>query len=274
MALNKELISLNSVANPKWVIVCLHWVGGAPSAFRPLAKALAVHSITVFGLAFPGRAFTSSKVNPEREVADTVEYVVQVLQTSSAWNPHHLPAILFGHSYGGIVAYEAIKLLDNIFSKLVVSSVPSPTALSRKNADMAAEESTHFSLSDAALVNYIKSIGGLREGVDETFLVCALPTIRQDYHAFETYQSTEPPSSLAIPIYVAYGSEDPIASPEECAGWTSCSACAVVLLPIAYPGHFYLLQPAGQQALVTLLLNITMKTGGEDYRQVVRTSSA
>jgi surfactin synthase thioesterase subunit len=77
------------------------------------------------------------------------------------------------------------------------------------------------------------------EEVDTKFLIMALPTIRQDYHAFETYFEEYGPSGVSVPITVIHVVDDPIVSSDESKGWEKYSSNTMDLHEID-GGHFYL----------------------------------
>jgi surfactin synthase thioesterase subunit len=135
--------------------------------------------------------------------------------------PNEPPLIFFGHSYGGLIAYELSLLLLHregfLLPHLIVSSTNNPLLLaaraeaaaarsyqtdcSQSNQQTATETEakrgaakTFHRLSDEALLEEMVHHGGLPVGVHIDILRHMLPVIRGDYEGLETYS---PPPSLS-----------------------------------------------------------------------------
>jgi len=110
------------------------------------------------------------------------------------------PTAFFGHSLGGLIAFELIRSLeqDKYFgvSNLILSAVKDPIYVTLLNSD--ASNIKHHLQNDNDLLDYIQSIGGLPTGVHPDFLRMALPALRDDYKVFETYQLTDSCAQLSI----------------------------------------------------------------------------
>lgn len=117
--------------------------------------------------------------------------------------------IFFGHSLGGVVAFELIRQLEAkkkmTVSLFIVSSVRHPEGLTVSNLDPTSKK--HHISTDDALFEHIKSSGGLPAGVDPLFLKAALPKIRSDYKLFETYEFAGGPP-ISCPILSFVGKSD------------------------------------------------------------------
>lgn len=179
---SKQLINLNKVQDYHAILLCLHWVGGNGFSYRKLAMSLASYGILVYGFALTESTNPNNGKSRPKSVQEAAECLLQSLEATqggsnnkqtginvSSFNPLNKPVYLFGHSYGGIIAYEAVRMLSlkqqpqspvncNFkIEKLFVSCVRSPKDLSQYNQAMT---NPNHALSDAALVKEIVRIGG------------------------------------------------------------------------------------------------------------------
>ncbi|KAJ1430252.1 thioesterase domain-containing protein [Ochromonadaceae sp. CCMP2298] len=156
------MITITKFNNPKEAklnVFCFHWAGGNSSAFRPLAKVLEQKGMRVFGVNLPGRngRDTDKMLRSISQIAEATlsEYLKLVGDLGGA------PTAFFGHSLGGLVAFELTRLLEGAghqVCKVVVSAVRCPAALTLENRDPCSVK--HHLQSDAELMQYIDSIGG------------------------------------------------------------------------------------------------------------------
>lgn len=144
------------------------------------------------------------------------------------------PYGLFGHSMGGMIAYEAARLIRDRGlqppAALFVSGRPSPQTPRR-------EEPIH-SLPDETFAARILEMGATspeifsHRGLRDVFM----PIFRADFRLVETYRY-EPAAPLPWPIAAIAGQEERW-SAAELAGWRlhTTSSCRIARLP---GGHFY-----------------------------------
>jgi medium-chain acyl-[acyl-carrier-protein] hydrolase len=112
-------------------------------------------------------------------------------------DPTEPPLIFFGHSYGGIIAYELSLLLlrnDYLLPHLIISSTNNPSLLNARSAGTVVSKKHHL-LSDEELLQEVLRHGGLPAGVHLDILRHMLPVIRGDYKGLETYSFSLPVSS-------------------------------------------------------------------------------
>jgi surfactin synthase thioesterase subunit len=174
----KQLVNLNKVQDYHSILICFHWVGGNGFSYRKLAMTLAAHGILVYGYALVENSLNPANKKQQtrpKSVQEAATNFIQCLEQQmnahpsdgiSLFNPLNKAIHLFGHSYGGMIAYEAMRMLHqtkqqachlNKIEKLIVSCVRSPTDLSRYNQSRV---NPNYLLSDAALVKEIVRIGG------------------------------------------------------------------------------------------------------------------
>ena len=189
---------------PEARLIMLHHVGGDRNSFKAAVSRQAVLiGVEVWVVGYPGRIKGESTLSSVEALADEV-FAAMMSRGEDSWAS--LPLFVFGHSLGGIVAFELCRRLaarsSVAVASLVVSAVKSPQRLSEVNDDLALNgyRAAHHCKGDLELVDYIRSIDGLPAGVAMEFLKMKLPAIRGDYRVFETYRydSVPPPVMLEV----------------------------------------------------------------------------
>jgi len=189
---------------PEARLLMLHHVGGDRNSFKAAVSRQAVlGGVEVWVVGYPGRIKGESTLSSVEALADEV-FAAMMSRGEDSWAG--LPLFVFGHSLGGIVAFELCRRLaarsSVAVASLVVSAVKSPQRLSEVNDELALNgyRAAHHCKGDLELVDYIRSIDGLPAGVAMEFLKMKLPAIRGDYRAFETYRydSVPPPVILEV----------------------------------------------------------------------------
>lgn len=209
-------------------LVCLPHAGGSASFFFPLARALAP-AIDVLAVQYPGRQDRRHEPNIDNlpELADRIVDALRELDDR--------PFALFGHSMGALLAYE-------VALRLAAAGLQTPSHLfasgrrapSRQRADR-----IHLS-SDGEILAHIRRLGGPGSMAldDPELRAMALPLIRNDYRAVETYRPA-PAAVLDCPITALTGDRDVLVSLDEAQAWAghTTGPFDLVVLP---GGHFYL----------------------------------
>lgn len=127
-------------------------------------------------------------------------------------------AVLFGHSMGALVAFEAARILQLrdpwAIERLVVSGCQCPDVFS---TDRLSEI-----LNDDAFVRAVDAYGGLPTELleSEEWRAYAIPLLRADLAACDLYRY-EPGPSLSIPILAFAGTEDGRAPVQDVLGWSA-----------------------------------------------------
>lgn len=156
-----KFISLNDVKAPIINLICFHWVGGGAASFKEIAKIVEPKQIKVHGLILPGRNGRDTDQIIKR-MEDVVRWAKKEIEQVKDLLSN-APIIFFGHSFGGLLAFELVRAMHTEGSpiqvaRLIVSAVHSPSILTVKNQDP--YEVSHHLQSDAELFSYVKSIGG------------------------------------------------------------------------------------------------------------------
>jgi surfactin synthase thioesterase subunit len=209
---------------------CFPYAGAAASAFR-LWPAGLPEEVDVCAIQLPGRA-NRLRERPITSIPEMVEAVVDAMAD-------HLdrPFVLFGHSMGGLLAFEvAHELAARGWS------TPRHLIISARRAPLLRDPSSLLHvLPDAEFVDEIqRRYGGIPEEIlaHQDVLALLLPCLRADITALETHR---PPQRvpLGCPLSVFAGAEDRHASPAHVAGWRreTTGAFDTRIFP---GGHFYL----------------------------------
>ncbi len=187
-------------------LVCFPFAGGSAGAFRPWKHGLDA-SIALAGVEYPGHGQRIAE-----PFADGIgALAAEAARELAAAQPR--PTILFGHSMGALVAFEAARRLAGGLhapAMLVVSGCGGPGARPARIAH----------LPDEAFVAEVKQFDGTPEGAldHEELKQLALPILRADFRAYETYARAGG-APLCCPILALGGAADPGLPVEDLEPW-------------------------------------------------------
>ncbi|MBL1103940.1 thioesterase [Streptomyces sp. 5-8] len=221
-------------------LYCFPHSGGSPGEYVRWADELP--DVEVWGIQPPGRG-TRVMETP----LDSIDTFVQGLVESVDFAG---PFVFFGHSLGGLTAFETARALRAagrpLPERLVLSAYPAPHLPHPRSP-------LHTLGDDELLAAVNERYGGLPAPLlaDPELVRLVLPAYRADFTIFETYQHVRQ-EPLDIPISVLGGESD-LASPY-LPQWRehTTAECTVELFP---GGHFYLREhpEAFMQALRKLI---------------------
>lgn len=217
--------------NPLVRLVCFPHAGGTAPFYRPVPYALAGRDrVEVLAVQYPGR----QDRRQEQPIADLnvlAEHIFQVL--SRRPGP---PLVLFGHSMGAVVAFEVARRLQRAghpAARLVVSG--------RRGPAVGQEEARNLhAMTDQKIMDEIRSLDGSASIVlsDPDLMAAALPSLRADYRAIETYR-VGAEAVVSCPITSLTGDNDPKTTVAEAGHWQAHTAGDFDLHVFA-GGHFFL----------------------------------
>jgi surfactin synthase thioesterase subunit len=208
-------------------LVCLPHAGGSAAYFFPLSRAL-TPDIAVRSVQYPGHQDRRDERCIESIFDLATEVVAALMPVADR------PTALFGHSMGAILAFEIARLLE------ARGVQPSALFVSGRRAPSLHRDGTVHLRDDAGIIDEVRRLGGTDSAIlgDEDLLRMALPAIRSDFKAAETYRF-RPGDLLATPIFAHVGDQDPQATIEEVRAWADHTSTHFELT-VHDGGHFYL----------------------------------
>jgi surfactin synthase thioesterase subunit len=214
-------------------LVCLPHAGGSAPYFRPVAIALSP-SVDVLAIQYPGRLERRSEA-PITDVGRLADEIHLILLRQPP-----LPTTVFGHSMGASIAFEVARRLEGSGRppvRVFVSGRRAPSAYR--------DERVHLS-DDAGLLAEVRRLNGTASTIldDEELLRAALPVLRADYRAAETYWC-DADVTIGSPITVLTGDDDPKTTMPEAQAWArhTIGSFDAQVFP---GGHFFLTTHAAE----------------------------
>ncbi|MGW7072624.1 thioesterase II family protein [Streptomyces sp. NPDC054855] len=211
-------------------LLCFPHAGGSASAYHTLSAAVA-SSLEPLIVQYPGRQ--------ERFAEPFAERVEEMAAAALAALPapgDPTPTILFGHSMGALVAFEAARRLTTEGrppAALFVSGRRGPSLPQLTGRKPVRE------MSDAELIEDIRQLSGTDDELlaYPDVLPLILPPVRADYQIVDDYVYRSAPQ-LDCPITVLWGDKDPGVTDESARAWESETGAASSFHVLA-GGHFF-----------------------------------
>ncbi|WP_432035801.1 thioesterase II family protein [Streptomyces cucumeris] len=212
-------------------LLCFPYAGGSASYYLPVAKALAP-SVEVLAVQYPGRQdrYREPCLDDLHELADAV--VAAVRERAGIFDR---PLALFGHSMGATLAYEVALRLEER-----AGVTPAALFVSGRRAPSTRRDETVHQRDDEGVLRELRRLNGTDGQVfqNEELLRLAMPAIRGDYHAIETYRCV-PGQRVGCPVTALTGDADPRTTIDEVRAWQRHTSGAFEYQ--VFPGgHFYL----------------------------------
>lgn len=228
-----------------------HHAGGSFSVFRDWVPSMP-RDVELCLLSYPGRLGLHRIPMP-----DSLEDLAELLQ--GAIEPLlDRPYALFGHSMGGLMAYQLARNLCGSGAALPfwvgVSGFEAPSRVRRKTR----ERSLHL-YDDEALRRELLALGGTPDDIlrDDQFWQPFMNLIRGDLRLFERWRPDPRAPTLPVPLSSFVGDADRLVGVQGCAYWEYFTTDwrGLDVLP---GGHFYFLSDPG--ALVGRILDQIERT--------------
>ena len=223
-------------------ILCLAHSGGSASVFSKW-KSFMGQSVEVCPIQLPGR---ESRHN-ENFVYDFYTLVDEI--SSNVTPLINKPFSIFGHSLGGIIAYELAlrfqSVFGSIFKRLFVSACLPPTKIS--------PDPTFNDMPDDDFLNIIKEYEGTPKQITANNEVIRffLPRLKADFILFGSYGGNE--EKVSVPITAFVGNNDPLVPVCEIQNWKFLTSNDFSYYVMG-DGHFYYL--TSSEALCRNILSI------------------
>ncbi len=175
-------------------LFCFPYAGGSAAFYRPWALALP-DFVELCAIELPGRGRRFDE-KPFTKLSELIETLVPLFE-----NLQDLPFSFFGHSLGGLIAFELARALEK------------KSFLTPQNLLISASRAPHLHVqrihryhlfSDDALIEKIRQLGGTPAAVLDypELLKLFLPTLRADLQMLETYACSDfSPVGCAIEVW-------------------------------------------------------------------------
>lgn len=210
-------------------LVCFPHAGGSASFFHPVSARFSPE-VDVVALQYPGRQ------DRRREpciatIGALADLIAEELRSLS-----EKPTVFFGHSMGATLAFEVARRLEQDGP-----GAPGAIIASGRRGPSTKRDETVHGRSDDEIIDDLRLLNGTDTSLlDDEFIRLALPAIRSDYRAIETYDC-DPGHLVRCPITVMTGDVDPKTTVEEAHAWGAHTGGAfrVSVFP---GGHFFIVK--------------------------------
>lgn len=230
-------------------VFALPFVGGSASVFAPWPNHLP-ETVEVVGIEYPGR-----ETRIDEAPMDSVPVLVEEL--ADAMLPYlDRSFAIYGHSMGGLLAYELTKHLEQQYAevpvKLIIGAWPAASLVEqyvrslkgvRPDTDLERE-------SDSRVLEVLRD-NGLFTGPtdDDATIKPMMPSVRADLKLLADYRF-ENGYALRAPITVLRGTEDPLFDVEQLQGWEELTSAGFSLTTV--PGDHLFIRGASPQVMRTI----------------------
>jgi medium-chain acyl-[acyl-carrier-protein] hydrolase len=214
-------------------LLCYPYAGGGAGIYRGW-DALATGRVAVVAAQLPGRE-RRYREPPHRRLEPLAERLVDEMVADRNGAVFDRPYAVFGHSMGGLVAFEVARAARR-------RGLPGPALVAASGVeapDYPPSEPPLHLLDDEEFATKIEEMGGTpREVLDNPELMrVVLPILRADCEACETYEPAgEPP--LDCPIVAFRGEQDTLTHADGVEQWANHTTGRFRC--VAYEGdHFF-----------------------------------
>lgn len=231
MSKGEWLTRLRSVQSPLHRLVCFPHAGGGPSMYQSWSRILPP-GVEIVCAHLPGR---------EARMADQLESNFDLVSEAlvvalSELKP--VPTFFFGHSLGGLIAYEVAFRLRSHESRHTPSGIVLAGCCPPHIAKHPSEEPV-WTLSDELFIEKLRDLDGTPEEVLESkeILEIFLPILRSDFHLAQNARAIIQ-TGLDIHVQVFGGADDKEATAADLAEWRRYTTMdtRVTVFP---GGHFF-----------------------------------
>lgn len=229
------------------------YAGGGPAVFGKWPAALP-STIETWVAHYPGRGSRHNEPSI-KQISALVKGLSKAIQPLS-----DKPYAFFGHSMGGMVAFELIRQLRK-------QNLPRPNILFVSACGAPQLPDPHqpiHELPDPELLSALKELNGIPTELLNypEIMEVLLPVLRADFELVENYCYTPNQPSLDIPIIAYGGLDDSRISKEHLEGWASQTNCG--FKSSYFPGDHFFINGAKDEILRSIVREIisspTMKS--------------
>ncbi len=182
-------------------LYCLPYAGGsAISIFTKYKSYPWNNDIQIIPLELPGKG-----IRFEEELPSSIEEIVLELSDFILKDSQNEEYAVWGHSMGGLLAYEIVYYFNSIgynAPKIMIISGSRPPFIK-------SEKVTQYKLGDKAFIQYLINSNGISEGLgsDEMFKEVFLPIIKHDFKLLDLYNYTKK-QMINQNTFILYSEED------------------------------------------------------------------
>jgi surfactin synthase thioesterase subunit len=201
--------------------------GGSAEYYVPFAKAFA-SDIKRIAVRYPGRG-GNHDLGSFTSITDLADKVCQMLKPPESADEK---VAFFGHSMGGLLAFEVARRFEAAGSPIAALFVSAAAAPGRVGYE-------HIPESDQGLLAAVSEMTGVNPEFleNEEFASSILPTLR-GLKAISKYDCP-PGERLSCPISAFLGDDDEVATYDKVSGWSQRTTSDFSIR--VFPGHhFYL----------------------------------
>ncbi len=203
-------------------LFCLPHAGGSAAGFGPWKRRVAVH-VRVCPVELPGRGTRWGEPPPARLAALVADLAARVRAEADG------PYLLYGHSFGALLAYELAHALRPDLGEPVALLVSG-----RNGPGVPHPALPLHALPKDRLIERLRALDGVPVALaDKPDLIDPfLPVLRADARLAELYRRGRHPV-LGCPVRVFAGDRDPLVDPAGLARWAeeTTAGCQVETAP-------------------------------------------
>ncbi|MFF4013051.1 thioesterase II family protein [Streptomyces sp. NPDC001717] len=229
---DRVLIQRAAGGTPRYRLVALHHAGGGAGAFAPWIRHLPP-DVELCAVRLPGR---ESRVR-ETPYRDHTEAVAEIVDVLARLEP--APWCLYGHSMGGMLAYEVYRATTGLGLPEPRCLVVGATAAPQRRDGLRPRLPDGHTRAD--LVEVLRDYGGTPAEVfdNDELLGVVLPVLEADFTLFDAYRAPSEALKVRCPLIALAGARDHLVAPDDVAAWEECSEGPFEYRLLDGAGHFF-----------------------------------